>query len=67
MWDVTDVAWSLFKSAWVWGTLGLALWLAAWLYYLRTMIRTRWLEVRPHRWGVDLETGKVTFGKRPVV
>jgi hypothetical protein len=67
MGSVTEILWRSAQSVWVWGTVGVALWISAWMYYLRGHIRTHWLETQPHRWGVDMQARKVTAGKKPIV
>jgi hypothetical protein len=67
MWAFIDFIWASVQSPWLWAPMGIALWIASWLYYFRGMIRTRIKETQPHRWGVDLQGRKVTAGKRPVI
>jgi hypothetical protein len=62
-----DTIIKVLQSGWLWGPLALFFWVAAWVWYLRGMIRTAWKERRPHRWGVDMNTRQVTAGKPPVI
>jgi len=50
----------------IYGVIALALWIAAYLVYLKNDIRNYLNRRKAHRWGVDMETKSVTAGPKPV-
>jgi hypothetical protein len=50
----------------IYGVIALALWIAAWAYYLRNDVRLYLLRRKSHRWGVDMAAKTVTSGPKPV-
>ncbi len=50
----------------IYGVIALALWLAAYLTYLKNDIRNYFRRRAAHRWGVDMSTKTVTSGPKPV-
>jgi len=60
------VIWEGTHRTLIYGVVALALWIAAWLTYLRTDIRNFINRRKPHRWGVDMATKSVTAGPKPI-
>ncbi len=50
----------------IYGVIALALWIAAYMTYLRNDIRLFRKRRQPHKWGVDMHTKTVTSGPKPV-
>jgi hypothetical protein len=50
----------------IYGVIALALWIAAWLYYLKNDVRNYFRRRKAHRWGVDMAAKSVTVGPKPV-
>lgn len=61
------LTWALLKCVPLWIALGAAGWFCAFFWYWRVDIRQARKARQPHRWGVDLQTGRVTSGRRPTV
>jgi len=50
----------------IYGVIALALWISAWLVYLKNDIRNYLKRRAAHRWGVDMATKTITSGPKPV-
>jgi hypothetical protein len=50
----------------IYGVIAVALWISAWLVYLKNDIRNYFKRRQAHKWGVDMQTKTVTAGRRPV-
>jgi hypothetical protein len=50
----------------IYGIIALALWIAAYLVYLKNDIRNYFKRRNAHRWGVDMQTKTVTSGPKSV-
>jgi hypothetical protein len=48
----------------IYGIIAIALWIAAWVTYLKNDIRNYFRRRQAHRWGVDMQTKTVTSGPK---